>query len=434
VGAVLEGSVRKAGGRVRISAQLINAADGFHLWAERYDRTLEDVFAVQEEIASSIAEALRVALRPGEAGNLVKDRPNDARAYDLYLQGRAQYGRYSAESLRRALDLFQQAIAVDPGYALAWAGIADCYGQMNQWGGAEEGWDLNRLGLEAARRAIALNPKLAEAHKAEALVLRFAGDHEGMRAALGRAVEANPRFIPALTNLAVDAFTRADLAGAERLLRRAIEVDPQDAFAHGWLSMLLGFTSRGDEAIAMTNRQQQLSTDTFYLGWAHASRAWIHLRRNEDTQAEQVLRDGLAAGAEPANLRAIEALLLARAGRVEEASRIVEEAETSTRLGGGGVMTLASASVRLGQIERAQRILARTLMRDLAPCSVRLEPALHSLVDLPPFAPRRWDAALVWPLEAPMIDAARHALFREVRIESGLPHGSDVRVPTGTRP
>src|SRR6185503_4457094 len=147
VGAVLEGSVRRAGDRVRITAQLINATDGFHLWAERYDRSLQDVFAVQEEIASSIAEALRVALSPAETRNLVRDRPNDARAYDLYLKGREQYGHYTTESIRQALDLFHQAIAIDPDYALEWAGVADCYGQMGQWGMAKDPDESTRLGL-----------------------------------------------------------------------------------------------------------------------------------------------------------------------------------------------------------------------------------------------------------------------------------------------
>ena len=226
VGAVLEGSVRRAGSRVRISAQLI-AADGFHLWAERYDRTMEDVFAVQEEIASAIAGALQVAFTPAESQKLIKDRPEDVRAYDLYLKGRACYGSYTDASLREALALFQQATALDPAYALAWAGIADCYGQLCQWGKDIDVEDLTRRGLEAARHAISLNPRLPDAYKAEALNLRFSGDRDGARAALMRAVEADSRFNPAIINLAVEAFVRADIAAAERFIRRALEVDPQ---------------------------------------------------------------------------------------------------------------------------------------------------------------------------------------------------------------
>src|SRR5438093_7356616 len=106
---------------------------------------------------------------------------------------------------------------VDPSYARAFAGIADCYGQMLQWGMAGHPDEAKRLGLEAARRAIALNPRLPEAHKAEALVLRFSGDRAGERSALKRAVEVDSRFTPALTNLAVDDVSNANIAGAERL-------------------------------------------------------------------------------------------------------------------------------------------------------------------------------------------------------------------------
>ena len=120
---VLEGSVRKAGNRVRITAQLVSA-DGFHLWAERYDRTLEDVFAVQEEIAKAITSALSVALSPAEEKRLGQDRPADVRAYDLYLKGRAEYSRYTSESMRAAIRWFEQAIALESNYALAHAGIS----------------------------------------------------------------------------------------------------------------------------------------------------------------------------------------------------------------------------------------------------------------------------------------------------------------------
>src|SRR5262249_37259909 len=194
VGAVLEGSVRRAGDRVRITAQLINAADGFHLWAERYDRTLQDVFAVQEEIAVSIAEALRVALTPAETRSLVRDRPNDARAYDLYLKGREHYGRYDPESLRQALALFQEAIAVDPDYALAWAGVADCYGQLIQWQGVADVEEAARLGLEAARRAIEINPRPGEGYKAEGRGRPDAGDPGGPPPGPREATSGTPRL------------------------------------------------------------------------------------------------------------------------------------------------------------------------------------------------------------------------------------------------
>jgi len=210
-----------------------------------------------------VHEALRVALTPAESKNLVKDRPRDVRAYDLYLKGREHYGRYNAESLPVALDLFQQATAVDPSYALAWAGIADTHAQMVAWNYAKDPAEALRLGLEAANRAIDLNPRLPEAYKARSLVLRYSGDDAGAKAALVKAIEIDPRFIPALTNLAVYAVAEADLAGGERLLRRAIECDGAYPFTVAWLAWLLVPTRRYDEALAVVSRLRQLSDDTF---------------------------------------------------------------------------------------------------------------------------------------------------------------------------
>ncbi len=427
VKAVLEGSVRKAGERVRITAQLINAADGFHLWAERYDRTLQDVFTVQEEIASSIAVALRVALTPAETQKLVQDRPDDARAYDLYLKGRARYGSYTAESLRDALELFQKATAIDPNYALAWAGIADCYGQTIQWGVAPDVEEAKRLGLEAARKAIALNPRLPEAHKAEALVLRYMGEVAGARAALIKAIDANPRFIPALINLAVDAFARADVAGAERLIRRALEADPQDAFSTTWLAALSVYTGRYDQAIALATRLRTMSTDTFYVTVSYVARAWAYFCQADLPAVEQMVREGRADGADTANLRAVEAMLAVRGGRPDEALRLLREVKDATNLGAGGVTLAGGAAARVGDLELAARFVEKLRVSMMTPTMTRLDPELHPLLDRAPFAPRRWDVTLVWPLEAPMIDPARFALFKEVRIESGMPQGSELQ-------
>jgi len=426
VKSVLEGSVRRSGDRVRITAQLINAANGFHLWAERYDRTLADVFAVQEEIAKSIAEALRVALTPAESESLVKDRPDNVRAYDLYLRGRQRYGSYTVEALREALDLFQEAIAIDPDYALAWAGVADCYGQMLQYEMAKDPGEATRLGLQAARRAIAINPRLAEAHKSEALVLRFTGDLAGSKAALRRALDANPRFVPALINLSVEAVSGADLAGTERFIRRALEIDAQDPFAITWLAQLLKWTRREEQAIETARGLRKLSDDPFYITAVYALQAWTHLDRGDLAAADQTRRDGLADGASPENMRAIEVAVAARAGRKEEAGRLLEEIEKSPRMGPGALAMGASAALRLGKPDLAAQLLDRKFIRDFVALLVRLDPELHPLLDREPFAPRRAPVTLVWPLEAPMIDAARHALFREVRIESGMPQGSDL--------
>src|SRR5205823_1308077 len=133
---------------------------------------------------------------------------------------------------------FRQATEIDPEYAMAWAGIADSYGQFLQWGDVHDTQELARLGLEAAEKAIALDPKLPHGYKAKALVCKFSGQKESGRRALEQALEVDPRFTPALINLGVEFFTQADLAGAEQCYRKALEVDPQDTFAETWLCFL----------------------------------------------------------------------------------------------------------------------------------------------------------------------------------------------------
>ncbi|HET7224633.1 MAG TPA: protein kinase [Candidatus Eisenbacteria bacterium] len=431
VGSVLEGSVRRAGGRVRITAQLVNAGDGFQLWAERYDRTMDDVFAVQGEIASSIAEALRVALSPADVARMAEDRPRDVRAYDLYLKGRELYGQYTEASLNEALDKFRAATQVDPSYALAWAGIADCYGQLCQWSRATSIDELTRLGLEAARHALSLNPRLPEGHKALALSLHFMGDIAGTRAALLRALESDARFSPALLNLVVLEVEDADLAAGERYARRALDIDPLDCFAMFWVILIAQGTRREDEALALLDRVRRATDNPFYVTGVHLDRAWLALRRGDLPAAERSRREGAADHARPDDLRAIDALLAARAGHAEEARRIVHELRERTGIGSIGLLMMAEAAVRIGELDVAVEIVNVRLLYALSPTLARLTPALHPILDLDRFAPRRRDATLVWPLEAPMLDPSVHALFREVKIESGLPAASELRPISG---
>ena len=426
VGAVLEGSVRRAGDRVRISAQLINAADGFHLWAERYDRTLQDVFAVQEEIASSIASALQVALSPAESRALVQDRPSDARAYDLYLKGRQRYGAYNADGMRAALDLFRQATEVDPTYALAWAGIGDCHAQLAAWGFTGDAPEALRLGLDAAHRAMALNPRLPEAYKAEALVLRYLHDHQGAKAALRKALEIDPGFQPALTNLGVQLFSEADLAGAERTFRKAQESDPQFAFTATWLAVVQMSTGRHDQAMAAGDRIRRLSDEAFYVSSLHGVRAACHLQRGDLPALERTIREAIADGVDPTSVGAMEAALAAARGDLDGARRRIDQLESATGCTAGTVLMLAGVMLRLEEPARAAKVLARPIVGNLSQIFARVDPTLHAILDHPPFAPRRSPLALVWPLEAPMVDPRVHALFREVRIESGLPPQSGI--------
>ena len=171
VSTVLEGSVRKAGNRIRITAQLVNVADGFQLWSERYDRDMEDVFAVQDEIARSIADRLKVTLKGDQHQPLVNAGTDNLEAYQLYLKGRALFHQ-RGRGLPRSLECFKSAVALDEKYALAWAGLADAYNMLAWYGFVRPQASLPHA-KEAATHAVALGPSLAEAHTALAQACSF---------------------------------------------------------------------------------------------------------------------------------------------------------------------------------------------------------------------------------------------------------------------
>src|SRR5215813_2416725 len=162
VKSILEGSVRKSGNRLRITAQLVNAADGYHLWSERYDREMKDIFDVQDEITLAVVDALKVKL----LGSVPQMEPPTSHtgAYELYLKGRSLLYRRGL-SIGKAIDCFTQAVSLDPEYAQAWAGLADGY-TTSGYSGYQRAGEVMPRALEASRRALELDPNLAEAHNA----------------------------------------------------------------------------------------------------------------------------------------------------------------------------------------------------------------------------------------------------------------------------
>jgi TolB-like protein/Tfp pilus assembly protein PilF len=221
VATLVEGSVRRAGSRVRITAQLIDARTDQHLWAERYDRDLEDIFAIQTDVAERIVEALKVKLTPRDRARIVA-APTSVHAYQEYLRGLWFLNRRGTEDLDRAIDHFQHAIDADGGYAPAWAGKASACALQLHW--AEVGKPMRERALEAANRALALDPGCGEACAARAMI---------------RILER-------------------DWAVAEHDFRCAIECNPGDANARQWYAHFLGCMGRFDEAHAEIARAREL--------------------------------------------------------------------------------------------------------------------------------------------------------------------------------
>jgi non-specific serine/threonine protein kinase len=226
VSAILEGSVRKAGEQLRITVQLVSAADGYHLWSERYDRELADIFAIQEEIADRVTQALKGTLSPRDRRALRQVATADVRAFDYYLRGRKYFNQYARRGIEFALQMFRRAIEIDPAYALAYAGVADCCAFL--YLNAERTEAHRECAEEASRRALMLDPELAEAHAARAVALSLGSRAEQADDEFETAMRINPRLFEAVYFYARHCFTRGEHEKATRLYRRASELRPED--------------------------------------------------------------------------------------------------------------------------------------------------------------------------------------------------------------
>jgi TolB-like protein len=265
---VLEGSVRRAGDRVRITVQLSDVADGFQLWSERYDRELKDVFDVQDEIAKAIAERLKVTLTGGKDDRLVEQATPSIEAYQLYLKGRALVDRRGA-SVPPGLDLLRAAVELDPGYALAWAGVADALTVL-AYSGAR-GSELKPEAMAAAKRSIELDPTSAVAHTALACAtLLFENNRAMAKQEFDRALDLSPGYAMGrcwYAQFYLD-WACGDFEQAIAEARRALDSDPLSAYVTMNLGMCLLTAGRRDEAIDTCRRALQLDPDSFVSRWA----------------------------------------------------------------------------------------------------------------------------------------------------------------------
>ena len=153
---ILEGSVRKAGNRIRITAQLVNVRDGYHLWAERFDRLVEDIFDLQNEVSQKIVDALKISLTESERQLLTQKPTDDLRAYDFYMRGRELLYLKGRRNTENAIEMFQNAVAIDPGFALSYAGLAEAYSSMYEWYDGNSSW-LSKA-IEMNQKALSLDP------------------------------------------------------------------------------------------------------------------------------------------------------------------------------------------------------------------------------------------------------------------------------------
>ena len=262
---VLEGSVRRTDNRLRITAQLVKSADGYHLWSERYDREMKDVFAIQDEIARSIAQRLQISFEGGESRPLVKAGTQNLEAYQAYVKGRALlYKRGPA--IPRSLEYCQRAVTLDPEYGLAWAGLADAYTAHGYYGFASAQHSMPK-GMDAALRAVTLDPLLAEAHNALAMAsLMGTWDREVAKREFLRSLELNPKYLQARTWYALFylQFSERQLEEGMAQARLAVASDPLSGYAHAIYALTCMDVGKLDEAIEACRRGIEIDPENYF--------------------------------------------------------------------------------------------------------------------------------------------------------------------------
>jgi eukaryotic-like serine/threonine-protein kinase len=350
---VLEGSVRKVGNRIRITAQLISVENGYHLWNETYDRQLEDVFAVQDEISRAIVDALK--LRLANDGAQVVPPTKDLEAYTLYLKGRFFFAKLSEPSLRKALALFEQSLLRDPGLARAYAGIADVWCNLaDDWVAPDEAYPRAKA---AAERALQRDPELAEAITSIGKVLCW---HEwnfaAAEAQLSRATLLSPSYAEAhyVRGTALPLVGR--LHDAIDTMAQALKLDPLSVHYCEWLSRFLLYAGDYDGAIAQGHRALELDE-----GWLRAPHyiGAAHLAKGELDQALVWFRRAQALEKSVRSYDANIVRALAALGQQEEAEAIMTRLEEASRQQYMRSEVLATGHAAIGDFDRAFAALER---------------------------------------------------------------------------
>jgi len=317
VGTVLEGSIRKAGNKIRVTAQLIDSTNDDHLWADRYDRELSDIFAVQDEIAKNVTSALRSKLVSTKIPQT--KHTSDMVAYNLYLQGRYFWNKRSKESVKKALELFQQALARDPEFAQPYSGIADCYSIMADRGDIPAAEAFSKS-IDVARKAVQLNQGLAEAHASLGLSLLRNYKWESAKSEFKKAIELNPSYASAHQWHAHVLLDTGRLEEAKVELEKASEADPLSPVILQNLSYLYDSLKQFDRAIETVDRALEIQPHAML----YMTSAYIHADMGD---RERALKDieRFESTRDSASAKADLGLCYARLGMREKARELLEE-------------------------------------------------------------------------------------------------------------
>ena len=380
---LLGGSVRRAGHRVRISAQLTDSDTEETIWAETYDREMDDIFAIQSEVAEQIAARMQTRVTPGEHSRLNRKPTDDVEAYNLYLLGRHHYNKVSGADFTKAVDYYRAAIARDPKFSRAYAALADAqfYGGAGYWGVRPH--DVYPEGCAAARKALELDPSLAEAYGSLGM---FRGwydyDWKGSEAALARSVELNPSG--AMLHLFFAMQLAAEGRFDEALVMRdmACRLDPSAMAVRGNASWILYLARRMDQALADGRSLRHLDPSSAYGAFSHGL---ICAQAGQPDEAIAAFRDGVTLSGRGSLYLVMLAYALAVGKRPDEARAVLAEVEGRTAEF-IWPMGLAFAYAHLGETDTALDHLERAYEERVGWMNlIGREPALDILRGHPRF-------------------------------------------------
>ncbi len=327
VSTVLEGSVRKMGNRLRITAQLVNVADGYHLWSERYDREMEDVFAIQDDISQAIVKALKVILSEGEKKQIGKVRAENVQAYDYYLRGR-QYYQIHRKSLEYARQMFNRAVETDPEYARAYAGVADSCSLLYMYFDARD-YNLRQADTASAK-ALELEPDLAEAHVARGLAISLSKRFSEAEAEFETAMKLDPKLFEAAYWYGRALMSEGRMAEAAKMFERASALRPEDYQAPNFLAQAYNAMGRAEEAATTNRRSIRLMEEQLELNPSDARAANLlaatYANFGEKDKAVEYAERSLEIDPDDAMLLYNVACTFALLGRSDEAIGFIERA------------------------------------------------------------------------------------------------------------
>ena len=381
---ILEGSVQKANDQVRVNVQLINAVTDAHLWADIYDRKLTDLFAVESDIAKTIADTLQAKITGSEKSLISKTPTTNNEAYELYLKGRFFWNKRTGTDLRKAIDYFNQAIAKDPNYALAYSGLADSYLLLSPYGAAAPK-DSVPQAKAAVKKALELDGTLAEAHASSARILSgYDFDSQRAIAEFERALQLNPNYATAHHWFAAGpllALARFDQSIAEA--KRSIELDPLSLINNADFGNDYYFTKRYDEAIAQLRKTIEMEPHFYlahyYLGQALQLKGQLSEAIVEYRKAVQLDEDPFAL--------ALLGQAHARAGQRDEANKILTQLNQEAKARYVSAYGVGLVFLGLGDKNRAIEELERAYRENDGGnvYNIKIDPMLDDLRGTPRF-------------------------------------------------